>query len=245
MEKIRLDKFLTSQNICSRKEAGILARKGEITVDGVSVKSADIKIDPESSKVAVKGKEISYSKYIYIMLNKPEGVVSAREDGACPTVIDILPDEWKRMDIAPAGRLDKNTTGLLIITDDGDFTHRMLSPKSGIYKEYEAVLDDEITEEDVKKFADGIKTETAEFLPARMWLPDESDKYKARVRICEGKFHQVKRMFAYCGKQVVRLRRLSIGSLHIDEKLALGESRLLSEDEKNNVFLDMLHKNEV
>ncbi|MBE6731357.1 MAG: rRNA pseudouridine synthase [Ruminococcaceae bacterium] len=243
MEKMRLDKFLTSQNICSRKEAGILARKGEITVNGVICKNADIKIDAETAEVAVKGKSVFYKKYIYIMLNKPEGVVSAREDGACPTVVDILPDEYKRMSIAPAGRLDKNTTGLLIITDDGDFTHRMLSPKSGVYKVYEAELDGDITETDVKTFKNGIKTQTAEFLPAELWLPDADNKKVARVRICEGKFHQVKRMFAFCGKEVLKLRRFSIGSLHIDEKLAPGECRLLSAEETDLVFLDNLHKN--
>ncbi len=242
MEKMRLDKFLTSQNICSRKEAGILARKGEITVNGGFVKNADIKIDADTAIVTVKGKKVEYKKYIYVMLNKPEGVVSAREDGACPTVVDILPNEFKRMDIAPAGRLDKNTTGLLIITDDGDFTHRMLSPKSGVYKVYEAELDGDITETDVNTFKSGIKTQTAEFLPADLWMPNESNKRVARVRICEGKFHQVKRMFAYCGKEVVALRRLSIGSLHIDENLKPGECRLLSEEETKLVFLDNLTK---
>ena len=242
MAQERLDKFLTGQNICSRKEAGVLARKGEIKVDGTVVKSADIKIDPEKTLVEVSGRKISYSKYLYIMLNKPEGVVSAREDGRCPTVTDILPDEYKRREIAPAGRLDKNTTGLLIITDDGDFTHRMLSPKSEIYKEYEAELDGDITKEDIETFASGIKTKTAEFLPAEMWLPDEKNTRKARVRICEGKFHQVKRMFAFCGKEVVKLRRLSIGSLHLDENLAPGECRLLTEDEKNKIFIGNVHK---
>ena len=235
MDLMRLDKFLVSQNICSRKEAGILARKGEIKVNGELVKAADIKIDPLNAKVSVKNKEINYQKYIYIMLNKPEGVVSAREDGD-KTVIDILPEEYKRKDIAPAGRLDKNTTGLLIITDDGDFTHRMLSPKSGIYKEYEALLDKAVTTEDIRTFASGIETKTAKFLPAELKIPDSENPFVARVRICEGKFHQVKRMFAFCGKEVVKLKRLSIGSLHLDEGLALGESRLLTEVEKNNIF---------
>ncbi len=243
MEKMRLDKYLTSQNICSRKEAGILARKGEITVNGAVVKNADIKIDADTALVTVKGKKVEYKKYIYVMLNKPEGVVSAREDGACPTVVDILPQEYKRMDIAPAGRLDKNTTGLLIITDDGDFTHRMLSPKSGVYKVYEAELDGDITESDVHTFKSGIKTQTAEFLPADLWLPDESNKKVARVKICEGKFHQVKRMFAFCGKEVLKLRRLSIGSLLIDEKLKEGECRLLSNEEVELVFLEKMPKN--
>ena len=243
MEKMRLDKFLTSQNICSRKEAGILARKGEIKVNGAVVKNADEKIDADTAEVTVKGKKVEYKKYIYVMLNKPQGVVSAREDGACPTVVDILPEEYKRMDIAPAGRLDKNTTGLLIITDDGDFTHRMLSPKSGVYKVYEAELDGDIKEGDVQTFKSGIKTQTAEFLPADLWLPDENNKRVARVRICEGKFHQVKRMFAFCGKEVLKLRRLSIGSLHIDEKLKEGECRLLSNEEVELVFLEKTPKN--
>ena len=240
MELMRLDKFLVSQNIASRKEAGILARKGEITVDGAIVKAADMKIDPLKSTVKVKGKIVEYQKYIYIMLNKPEGVVSATEDGG-KTVIDILPEEYKRKDIAPAGRLDKNTTGLLIITDDGDFTHRMLSPKSGIYKEYEAELDMEVTLKDIEIFKNGIETKTAKFLPAELFVPNAQNRKVARVRICEGKFHQVKRMFAFCGKEVVKLKRLSIGNLELDVNLKEGECRLLSEVEKNNIFMSNLH----
>lgn len=241
----RLDKFLSNQNICSRKEAAGLVKKGAVTIGGVPAARADIKIDPQLDRVCVQGREILYSRHLYLMMNKPEGVLCATEDTRAPTVLDLVPPEWRRRGLAPAGRLDKNTTGLLVLTDDGEFTHRMLAPKSHVYKVYEARLDGAVTEEDISSFAAGIETATAKFLPAQLWLPEEGDPHRALVRIREGKFHQVKRMFAYCGKQVLSLRRISIGGLELDPGLAGGSCRELDPTEIDKIFLGNLYEKKI
>lgn len=247
MEKVsleRLDKFLTNQNICSRKEAGALARKGAVTVNGKTVAKADVKIDPQMDVVQVCGNPVVYNRFLYLMMNKPEGVLSATEDNKGKTVLDLVPEQWRRRGLAPAGRLDKNTTGLLILTDDGEFTHRMLAPKSHVYKVYEAGLDGDVTAEDIRAFEAGITTKTAEFLPASLWLPDPENPRKAMVRIREGKFHQVKRMFAFCGKQVVSLKRIRIGDLLLDDELAPGCCRMLNQDEIRRIFSGNMYEKE-
>lgn len=241
MSILRLDKYLADLKIGTRKEVGIYIRKGMVTINGEIVKKADTKIDSQLDIIAYNNEKLTYNEYIYIMLNKPQNTVSAREDGKCQTVIDILPEHWKRKNIAPAGRLDKNTTGLLVITDDGDFTHKMLAPKSHVYKIYEAELDETVTENDIIEFKNGISTATADFLPAELWLPNEDNKKIARVKIREGKFHQVKRMFAFCGKQVVNLKRLQIGGLELDEELSEGESKLLTKTDIEKIFVVNMH----
>lgn len=233
---MRLDKFLSSQNICSRKEAAKLAKEGRITVNGISAAKCDIKIDPDSDIIEVDGARVAYSKYIYIMMNKPKGVLSASTDKNAPTVIDLLPDEFRRRGLFPAGRLDKDTTGLLIITDDGDFAHRMLSPKSGVYKMYKAQLDLPLTDEGRKTLESGITLKDGtSFRPAVISFEND-DRQNVYIRITEGKFHEVKRMFAYVGCEVLELERKCIGELFLDEDLLPGESKLISDLEIYNIF---------
>ena len=232
----RLDKFLSNQKIGSRKEVAQFAKKGMISVNGEVIKKADIKIDPENDEIAFQGQPITYRKFIYIMMNKPKGVVSATEDGRDRTVVDLLPDEWKRKGIFPAGRLDRNTTGLLVITNDGDMAHKMLAPKSHVYKIYRAELEKPVSVGDKEAFEKGIKYGEIEFLPAELRVPDENEPNIALVRIREGKFHQIKRMFEALDNKVVELKRLSVGGLRLDETLEEGGSRLLDEKEIDKIF---------
>ena len=234
---MRLDKFLSSQNVCSRKDAARLARSGRITVNGKTAAKCDIKIDQENDIIEVDGRRVEYSRYLYIMLNKPAGVLSVSTDKNAVTVIDLLPDELRRRGLFPAGRLDKDTTGLLIITDDGGFAHKMLSPKSGVYKLYRAALDKPLSDEGKAKLERGVVLESGEsFRPARVRFPGESDRTDVLVEITEGRFHEVKRMFASCGCEVEKLRRLAVGELFLDEKLSEGEARLISSEELKKVF---------
>lgn len=237
MNKLRLDKFLSSQNICSRKEAAKLVRLGRITVNGAAAAKSDIKIDEEHDIIEVDGTPVSYARFLYIMMNKPAGVLSASADKHAPTVIDLLPDELRRRGLFPAGRLDKDTTGLLIITDDGDFAHKMLSPKSGVYKLYRARLDKPLTSEGQEILEHGVTLPGGEsFLPARISFENVDDKSCVLCEIMEGKFHEIKRMFAFVGCEVVQLERIRIGSLEIDKNLHSGESRLLSDRELKSIF---------
>ena len=236
MAQERLDKLLASQGVGSRKEVGQMIRRGRVLVNGEPVCRPECRVDPENSEVAVDGKLVTVKKYLYIMMNKPSGVLSASRDSRAPTVLDLLPDELHRKGLFPAGRLDKDTTGLLIITDDGEMAHRMLSPKKHVYKLYEARLDAPATEEDVQAFADGIPLKDFDCLPARLEIPQEGDGLTARTEVREGKFHQVKRMFAARGKNVMGLCRLKIGKLELDPTLKPGESREMTAEELSLIF---------
>ncbi len=230
----RLDKILSSQGICSRKEARKLAADKKIKVNGVIVRKSDIKIDPDNDIIEVGAKRIQYKKYIYIIMNKPEGVLSASNDKHAATVIDLLPEEYQRPGLFPAGRLDRDTTGLLIITDDGDFAHRMLSPKSHVPKEYEALLDEPVTDEDIRILENGVTLRDGTvYRPARIV---EIKDCCVRIEITEGKFHEVKNLFAYVGRTVEKLERIRIGGLKSDKNLGRGECRLLSDFEISTVF---------
>ncbi len=241
----RLDKFLSNQKIGSRKEVAQFAKKGMISVNGLIVSKADIKIDPENDEIRFMGEIVSYSQYIYIMLNKPKGVVSATEDKRDTTVVDLLTDNLKRKGIFPAGRLDRNTTGLLIITDDGDMAHRMLAPKSHVYKIYRAKLEKPIKESDKSEFEKGIKYGEIEFLPAELRVPNACEPNVALVRIREGKFHQVKRMFEALDNKVVELKRLSVGGLRLDENLEEGQYRLLDKLEIDSIFNSVVQLDDI
>lgn len=232
----RLDKFLVSQNIGSRKDVGKLVRGGAVAINGQAVKDPAQKLEPRADRVTVEGREVAYRKYLYIMMNKPAGVLSATEDRDAPTVLDLLPREWRRRGLFPAGRLDKDTTGLLLITDDGDYAHRMLAPKSHVYKLYEASTQRPVTQEDIEAFARGVRYGELQFAPARLRREQRDGEEVALVEIREGKFHQVKRMFQATGNQVVRLKRLAIGGLALDPALGLGECRLLTGEEAASVF---------
>ena len=205
----RLDKFLASQGLGTRKEVGKLIRSGAVTVDGLSQRDPGAKVDPGKQQVAVEGRSVSYQEHLYIMMNKPAGVLSATEDRHAETVLDLLPEELRRRGLFPAGRLDKDTTGLMLITDDGDLAHRMLSPKKHVYKLYLATLDAPVTEEDVEAFQAGIHWAGESYAPGRLWTKE--DPFQGYVEIREGRFHQVKRMFEARGKTVQQLKRLKIG----------------------------------
>ncbi len=228
----RLDKFLTSQNICTRKEAARLVRAGAVLINGAPAAGPAQKLDPDTDRVTLEGREIRYRQHVYIMMNKPAGVLSATEDKHAPTVLDLLPGEMRRRGLFPAGRLDKDTTGLLLITDDGDLAHRMLAPKSHVYKLYRAVLERPVTQADIEAFERGI----LDFAPAKLYTRPEEDDRTAYAEIREGKFHQVKRMFQAVGSRVLALKRLRVGGLWLDEGLGEGECRLLEEGEIAKIF---------
>lgn len=232
----RLDKILSSQGICTRKEAKKLCASGGVIVNGCTVKKSDTKIDPEKSEIVINGVRLEYKKYIYIMMNKPSGVLSASNDKHAETVIDLVPDEYKREGLFPAGRLDKDTTGLMIITDDGDIAHRMLSPKNHVYKLYRAELDAPFTDKMKETLESGITLDDGTvYKPARI-KSVSSGKTTVEIEICEGKFHQVKKMFAYSGANVTKLKRLAVGGLFLDESLKEGDCRLLTDFELGLIF---------
>ena len=234
---MRLDKYLAEMGVGTRQEVKKQIRQGKAAVNGTVVKAADTKIDETSDEVTICGRNISYVSYEYYMLNKPAGVVSATEDRRDTTVIDLI-KEKKRKDLFPVGRLDKDTEGLLLITNDGDLAHRLLAPKKHVDKVYYAKIDGMVTEEDVKRFAEGIDIGAEEeemTRPAKLDIMKSAEESEIRLTIHEGKFHQVKRMFLAVGKEVTYLKRERMGTLCLDEKLKSGEYRLLTEEEIENV----------
>lgn len=235
MEKSeRLDKIISTQTSYSRKDIKKLARSGDIFVNGTACRNSDIKIDPVNDEIIVCGEKIEYKRYVYYMMNKPKGVLSASNDKNAPTVIDLLPPELYRKNLFPAGRLDKDTTGLLIITDDGDFAHRMLSPNKKVYKHYIATLDKELSSNVKREFENGIVLSDGTVCQKAFF--EKIDSNVARVQICEGKFHQVKKMFLSCSYTVQELKRVQIGNLKLDEELEEGQTRELTENEKKLIF---------
>lgn len=234
---MRLDKYLAEMGVGTRQEVKKQIRQGKAAVNGTVVKAADTKIDETSDEVTISGRNISYVSYEYYMLNKPAGVVSATEDRRDTTVIDQI-KEKKRKDLFPVGRLDKDTEGLLLITNDGDLAHRLLAPKKHVDKVYYAKIDGMVTEEDVKRFAEGIDIGAEEeemTRPAKLDIMKSAEESEIRLTIHEGKFHQVKRMFLAVGKEVTYLKRERMGTLCLDENLKPGEYRLLTEEEIENV----------
>ncbi len=228
----RLDKLIANSGTLSRKEVHRLIKSGAVKVNGITTKDRGFCVDPESVNVTVNGESFSLRKYVYIMLNKPEGVVSAARDDKEKTVVDLVPDEYKKKNLFPAGRLDRNTTGFVLITDDGDFAHSILSPKNHVEKTYEARLAQPIDEQSLEKIAAGIVLgDGTECLPAKLKVLENGENPLVQVKICEGKYHQIKRMFAAAGNSVIGLRRVKIGRLPLDENLAPGECRIISADE--------------
>lgn len=227
----RLDKIIASQGKYSRSEVKKLVKAGLVTLNGEKVKSADVKADAVKDLITVDGECISYKKHIYIMLNKPQGVVSATDDPVHKTVIDLVPPHLFRQGLFPAGRLDGDTTGFVLITDDGDFAHRILSPKNHIMKTYHATLDHTLTQEDIRSFTEGIELRDGTLcLEARVKMLTETPPV-AEVKIHEGKYHQVKRMFAALGNKVIALKRVKMGGLSLDESLTEGECREITAQE--------------
>lgn len=231
MKGERLDKIVASVLQCGRKEAGKLIRKGEVSVEGEVIKDPASKVFPEEKKICVSGKELTFKKNIYIMLNKPAGVVSSTDDGDV-TVIDILPEEFRRRGLFPAGRLDKDTTGFVLITDDGDFAHRILSPKNHVDKEYIVSLAEPLETGAEEKFGRGLVLgDGYKCLPAETVCIDGGERLSFKVILREGKYHQIKRMFASCGNRVTALHRSSMGGVSLDASLKEGECRLLTSEE--------------
>ncbi len=235
----RLDKIISTVTSYSRKEIKKLARQGDIRVNGIVCKTSDIKIDPQHDTIEVLGESIVYSQYVYYMMNKPKGVLSASNDKNALTVVDILSDELKRKNLFPAGRLDKDTTGLLIITDDGDFAHRMLSPSKKVYKHYIATLELPVDDSYKERFENGIVL--ADGTVCQKAFFEKLGTNRALVKICEGKFHQVKKMFAACDNTVVELQRVQIGELKLDRDLELGQARKLTQSEKEAIFSSKMY----
>lgn len=229
MPLMRLDKLISECGLASRKEIRQLVKSGRVTVDGAAAAAPEQKLDPEINVVCIDGEQVCYRKFHYYMLNKPAGFLSATDDGKQKTVLDLVSPEMRRMGLFPVGRLDKDTTGLLLLTDDGEFAHKVISPKSGIFKVYHAITDGRADEADVAAFAEGVVLgDGTKCLPAKLEIqPDGS----CLVKVMEGKYHQVKRMLASRGKPVLRLKRLSIGGLELDNSLKEGEFRALSDDE--------------
>ncbi len=231
----RLDKYISTQTTLSRRDAATAIRRGRVSVNGNAARDPAVKINPASAAVTLDGQAVSYHQYVYIMLNKPAGILCVSRDPKAPTVVDLLPEQWRSRGLFPAGRLDKDTTGMVLLTDDGDYAHRMLAPKKHVAKRYLATLDAPADQAVCDAFASGMTLGNGEVcLPAVCELCEGTQTI---VTLHEGKYHQIKRMFAACGRHVEQLHRLSMGGLILDPSLGAGEYRLLTETEAMTVFL--------
>ena len=226
---MRLDKFLSNMGKASRSESSKLARSGKITVNGATVKKADIHIDENKDIVCINGVLVSYKKYAYIMLNKPEGYVSATDDVKEKTVLDLLGDEERRLGLFPCGRLDKNTLGLVILTNDGDSAHKCLSPKHHVDKIYKFECMLPLTDENVKNLESGVDIGGYFTKPCKISMYDETS---GEITLTEGKYHQIKRMLESVDNKITYLERLSFGGIKLDGALERGEWRYLTENEE-------------
>lgn len=236
MAGIRLDRLFSDRAGVSRSEARSMIKAGRVTVDSEIERSPDKKTD-ETCSLCLDGRPVGIGGYIYIMMNKPAGVISATDDRDQETVLSLLSPELKRRGLFPVGRLDKDTTGLLILTDDGNYCHRVTHPKRRIPKLYEVFTIDEVLPRDAEVFSAGVTLgDSTHCLPARIEI-DPGDPRHCFVEILEGKYHQVKRMFAARGNKVLRLHRLSIGGIELDSSLKEGEARAMTSDEVVGVFM--------
>lgn len=225
---MRLDKFFSSQKILSRRESEEALKKGRISVNGVTVKKGDLKVDEEKDEIALDGKVIKYQKYAYILVNKPSGVVSATEDGRDKTVIDLLPDDLQKLALFPCGRLDKDTTGLVVLTNDGVSAHNALSPKKHVEKKYYFETADEYSDGDVAAITAGITLKDGYATkPCKIERLTNSSGY---IFLTEGKYHEIKRLFGARGNKIVGLERIAFGSLTLGD-LKKGEWRFMTESE--------------
>ena len=231
---MRLDKFLVACAVGSRTEVKNFLKTGRVTVNGKKEKSAKLQINEDTDEICFDGEKLDYEEFVYYIMNKPQGVISATEDPKHKTVLDLLDDLARSKEVFPVGRLDIDTHGLLLLTNDGKLAHALLSPKRHVEKTYLALVKGMMTNADVETFAQGIPLKDFTCQPAKLALVSvDTEKHQSlvRVTIAEGKFHQVKRMVAYCGKEVVDLQRLTMGTLTLDEDLKRGEWRRLSKEE--------------
>lgn len=233
---MRIDKYLSNSGIGTRKEVKQYIKNGLILLNDKVVLKSTQQVDENKDNIKFKNQEIIYKKYIYLMMNKPQGYISATKDYN-DTVLDLLDEKFQNKDIFPVGRLDKDTEGLLILTNDGKLAHELLSPKKKVDKKYYAKVDNILSEEDIDKFKDGIYLEKEQYLtmPAKLEI---ISNYECYVYIKEGKYHQVKRMLKSCGKEVLYLKRISMGNVNLDETLDSGQYRELTEKE-----IEILKKN--
>ena len=235
MALIRLDKFICDQGLAARKEARQIIKSGRVRLDGAAVTAPETKFDPEKSLVELDGSPLGYARFRYYMMDKPSGVLTATRDGKQKTVLDLVTAEMRRMDIFPVGRLDKDTSGLLLLTNDGNFAHRVISPKSAVEKLYYAKVDGIPDRADCEAFQRGLTlSDGTRCLPAKLELLGGDECY---VRVMEGKYHQVKRMLASRGKPVLALRRLAVGKLELDPTLGPGGFRELTNEDLCRVFM--------
>jgi len=234
----RIDKILANMGYGSRKEVKKLIKNNLIEVNGEKIKDPSINIDPEKDKIMVGDEIVNYRKFIYIMMNKPEGVVSATFDNYDETVIDLLEEEYQVFNPFPVGRLDKDTVGLLLITNDGELNHKLISPKWKVDKVYYAEINKEVNDEDVEAFKNGIiLSDGYKCMPGKLEIiKSDENGAEVYVTIQEGKFHQVKRMFEALDKKVVYLKRVKFGNISLDENLEEGEYRELTEEELENIL---------
>ena len=235
MDRIRLDKYLCDLGRAGRSECRRIIRSGRVSVDGAAVTAPETKIDPRAAIVTLDGEKLVWTEHRYYMMNKPAGVLTATEDRRKKTVLDLLPEELRRMGLFPVGRLDRDTRGLLLLTDDGDFAHRVISPKFAVEKMYDASVGGELDERDIAAFAEGLVLgDGTKCRPARLEILGEC---RCLVTVTEGKYHQVKRMLASRGAPVTALKRLSIGALRLPEGLAEGALVPLGEEDLCRVFM--------
>ena len=225
----RLDKVIANRGAASRREVKTLVRQGRVLVDGIPAAAADMKVDAAAAVITVDGVALESERHVYLLLHKPAGVLTATEDKRQPTVLDLIPQEMRRRDLAPVGRLDKDTEGLLLLTDDGELTHRLLSPKYHVDKVYYARVEGVPDAADAAAFAEGLLLgDGLQCLPAKL---EPLGGGECLVTLREGKFHQVKRMLASRGKPVLYLKRLAMGPLRLEPELATGQCRFLTPEE--------------
>ena len=224
----RLDKVISNQLGYSRKEVKDLVKNKRVLINEVLALKSDIKVDINTDVIKVDGEEIDVKKFVYLMLNKPKGYVSATEDKTMPTVLELVPTEYSHRDLFPAGRLDRDTTGLMLITDDGEFAHNILSPKKHVKKTYNVVIDIPMTEEMVVGFKNGVNLIDGECKSSDLIITGE---YSGTVILTEGRYHQIKRMFGCFGAKVLELERVGMGNFSLPEDLELGECREFSDEE--------------
>lgn len=231
-KKHRLDKILSNRGFGTRKEVKDLIKAGVVQVDGIIAKDSGLQVDPVSQTIKINNKDLIYREFIYIMMNKPQGVVSATEDNRDTTVVDLLEKNLQAFDPAPVGRLDKDTEGFLLLTNDGQLAHKLLSPKKHVPKTYFAHIEGRVDKSDIDAFENGIILDDGyETLPAKLEILVQGEVSQVEIIIYEGKFHQIKRMFQAVDKEVIYLKRMAMGNLKLDENLEKGEYRELKEEE--------------
>ena len=228
----RIDKILSEQTVYTRKEIKKLVSQGAILVNGVVIKKPEEKYDENEIEIIISGKRVNIKKHIYLLLNKPKGYVSTTDTVHERSILELVPDEYKTRELFPAGRLDKDTTGLMLITDDGVFAHNILSPRKHVKKIYEVTIDIPVTNTMVNGFEKGVKLSDGECKTAKLEIIGE---YMAKVTITEGRYHQIKRMFGCYGAKVVELNRICMGNLFLPNDLKQGEIREASEDELSRI----------